>query len=342
MPFFGMEYYSKSDRVQACCLLPPKIDIEKVKAEMLDGKRPRECNACWNLEDQNIRSDRQTKNDMMDFYSNRDINLIEEDCKKGNYSKQIIKIPTSDLCNSTCLTCSPLASSAWASLKMSPQKKYIISEEKLYDLDYPNLKTLSFVGGEPLYEKKNFEILQKLIDNKNTNCFISLVTNGSVELTDTQLEILAKFKNINFCVSIDGIESVFEYMRFPLKWDILTKNLEFYKSISPLVSVSYTISNVNIMYYSDTIDWFNKQNLEYNHNIVSFPNYFCPSNLKQTQKIKILEHNPNYINELSNILDMNKYFDNKLYYKFIQEIHTQDILKNISINNYLPEFAKLL
>ncbi|CAB4133321.1 AslB Arylsulfatase regulator (Fe-S oxidoreductase) [uncultured Caudovirales phage] len=342
MPFFGMEYITKTDRTTACCLLPPRVDIEHVKSAMLEGKRPSECNACWKLEDQNLTSDRQTKNAMLDFYANRDINFIEADCKKGNYSKQIIKIPTSNLCNSTCLTCNANASSAWGALRGTVEKKYIIRDEQLSIPDYPNLKMLSFVGGEPLYEKKNFEILQKVIDSGNTDCFISLVTNGSVELTDKQISILKKFKNVNLCVSIDGIKSVFEYMRFPLKWDILVKNLELYRTLTPLVSVSYTISNTNIMYYSETVEWFADQNLDYNHNIVSSPNYFCPSNLTPIQKTKILESNPNYKNELSDILDINKEFDNELYYRFKQEINTQDCLKNINIKNYLPEFAKLL
>mgnify|MGYP003704344847 CR=1 FL=1 len=70
------------------------------------------------------------------------------------------------------------------------------------------------------------------------------------------LLIISNFKNLNICVSIDGTGSVFEYLRYPLKWNKLTENLKKFKAITPMVSVSAMISNLNIFF------------IEYLHNII--------------------------------------------------------------------------
>lgn len=42
-------------------------DLSEVRAEMLAGKRPSACKTCWDLEDQNLTSDRELKNQAYDF-----------------------------------------------------------------------------------------------------------------------------------------------------------------------------------------------------------------------------------------------------------------------------------
>lgn len=336
MPFFGSELSSNSDTNTPCCLLEKNANIHEIRKKMLQQQRPSECSACWQLENQNIKSDRQYKNESFDFYLDKDLALIEEDCKQGIYSKQIIKIYTSNLCNSTCVTCDAKFSSAWASLKKVKEKKISIPDDVLESaLDYQNIKMLSFVGGEPLYEQKNFNILEQIVNVGNTNCFISLVTNGSVFLKNYQIEILKKFKNLNICLSIDGVYSKFEYLRYPLKWKILLENIELFKSITTNLSVSYTISNLNLIYYNETVDWFNKQNLLYNHNIVEFPLHFSINSLPEQIKLSLPD-------QVKDLLRNHLPEDDVRFASMINEIKLQDKLKNISINDYMPEMYKII
>ena len=147
LPFFGAEY-TPSGFTTPCCLLPANTDIKQLQTEMLSGKRPIACQKCWTLEDQGKISDRQLKNSAFDFYTNRDIQFIEKDCQDENFSLQILKLYTSNLCNSTCVTCGPGASSAWATLKKVKTFE-IISQDHLDSIPYKDLVMLSFVGGEP-------------------------------------------------------------------------------------------------------------------------------------------------------------------------------------------------
>jgi len=331
--FFHKEL-NLNGRESACCLIQPQsADIDKIRREILSGHRSKECRACWDLEDLNLESDRQIKNKSIDFYLDRDIELIEEDCRSGDFSTKILKIDISNLCNSTCVTCNSQCSTAWGTLRKSKTFK-IIDQTLLDSIDYGNLVMLTFVGGEPLVDKKVFSILEDMIRMGNTTCFIDMVTNGSVELTDRQLEVLSKFKHVQLTLSIDGINKKFEYMRYPLKWNILLNNIKIFKELGINLAISYTISNINVMYYKETIDWFAQQGIPHNTNLVNVPSYFSPQCLpievKRQMGIPFVEPK-NHTDE-----------HDEQFRLACREIREQDKLKKIDIADYLPEFYEII
>lgn len=332
LPFFGAEY-SPNAPVTACCLLPTGHDINQIRDKMLRGQRPDACSRCWDLENAGVTSDRQQKNSSFDFYTDRDIKLVEQDCREGKFSQQIVKLYTSNLCNSTCVTCGPTLSTSWGTLTKNTKLVNLTTTE-LGSIDYKNVAMLTFVGGEPLYEKENFNVLTALIDAGNTGCFISMVTNTSVTLNHKQIDILKQFKNLNLCLSIDGIGPVFEYVRYPLKWNTLLTNLEQYRSLCNDISVSYTISNLNILYYKETTDWFTQQGLNYNHNVVRYPSWFSPDALPKIVKESVsavpIDLGPHTIQH-------EKDFEN-----FCEVIKHQDQIKKISIQDYLPKVYNII
>lgn len=330
MPFFGAEYNSKGF-VTNCCLMAGNR-VNQVKEQMLQGQRPTACNTCWKLEDSGVKSDRQFKNEMYDHYSNLDIQTVFDNCTKGQYSEQIIKLYTTNLCNSACITCGPELSTHWKSIKSIPIKVNSVSDNVLEKIDFKNLKSLSFLGGEPLYDKNIYRILQMLIDNSNVDCDVSFVTNGSVKLSKSQLDIFSKFKNLGICVSIDGIGPVFEYMRFPTKWDTVVENLQQYKSVARHLSVSYTVSNVNVLYYQETVDWFNSQNLAFNHNLVQNPRYYNVNSLPKSAKSD---------QSIAHLFREHQDSDDILFNKALSDLKNQDQLKNINAKEFVPRFVDL-
>jgi sulfatase maturation enzyme AslB (radical SAM superfamily) len=210
-----------------------------------------------------------------------------------------------------------------------PIVKNEIPQSKLDSINWDEIKMLCFVGGEPLYEKKNIDILEKLAF-ENNECFISIVTNGSAQLSQNQKNTFKKFKNLNICLSIDGIQKQFEYIRYPLKWDVLLKNIEEYREVGASLSVSFTISNLNILYYDEIVNWFNQQKLEYNSNFVIAPKHF---------NIEVL---PPAIKKHLPFIKNPSHFDRDLFSQFMKEIKGQDKLKNIDIKDYLPEVDKII
>lgn len=336
LPFYSVETaFEHPNKNIFCCRLEPNSDIEEVRESIRCEQRSTACSTCWQLEDAGMRSERQVHNETMDFLLDLSIENIENASITKGFSPVNIKLATSNLCNGTCVTCSSTCSSAWASLENKSSKYKGMDFDQIdFNIDWANIVSLSLVGGEPLLEKKNFQILETLLENKNYNCFISFVTNGSVELTAKQIELLKHFKNLNICLSIDGTGSVFEYMRYPLKWDRLVHNMGLFKQLGADVSVSCMISNLNIYYYSDMIDFFNKHNLNYLCKQVLDPYMFNPSNLPNEAKARVIKNNPAYQDEVTKLLNMYE-FNTDLYLQFQKEIVRQDQLKNINIVDYM-------
>jgi organic radical activating enzyme len=347
LPWVGREIHW-TQRQTHCCLLPPNYDIDQIKKDMLDNKKPAACQKCWNLEAENIKSDRQVKNSALDFFWDRDLTFIKQDAIDNKLNDILmLKLITSFTCNATCVSCSSGASSSWSKLDHQadptvPLKKYksINLVEIKKQVDFSKLKLLSLIGGEPLYEKKNFELLQYMIDLGNTNVFLSLVTNGSVKLTSTQKNILSKFKNINFSVSIDGTESVFEYLRFPLKWNDLINNLNFFRQVTDNISSNYTLSNLNILQHNDTVQWFVDNKINYSINPVYRPAWLQPRALSRDIK-DVLKNTIGKTEYNAFIGPIHTDQDQHNFESMLKNVQRQDTAKGISIKDYLPDLFKM-
>jgi hypothetical protein len=338
LPFFGLELNNSQT---ACCLLPTGHDIKKIRAEMLDGQRPTECDKCWRNEDSGIKSDRQVKNETLSFLQNVTIQSLLEDCEQDRYGVKMLKIDTSSTCNATCVTCSSGSSSAWGALERKnnivPENNWRIPYDEFTQwLDYSDIKAVSFRGGEPFLSSTNFDILDQILKHNNTECFVSFVTNGSFDLTDRQKHTLSKFKKVNFCFSIDGIGPVFKYMRYPLSWNKILYNIKWARDNNIDVSVSYTLSNVNLWYHAQTTAWFQQQGINFLLGSVEYPVHFQPSALPENIKDIIIARDP----DIGKLLGKHTDQDAQNYQKFLAEIQKQDRWKGISIKDYLPEFAE--
>ena len=340
--FCILPWYSREIglRDTPCCLLPLTYNIDQIKQDLLNNIQTASCKKCWDMESTGNKSRRQFENEFLDYKLNRDLEKIKQDCADSNYQTLLYQITTSNLCNQACVSCNSKLSSKWAQVEkrmnISPNPQYQI------DLDHANInyslaKRISLLGGEPLFDPKTFEILQKLIDHNNTSCFISLVTNGSINLNSEQINLLTQFTDLNICISIDGIGPVFEYMRWPGKWSNLLENIEQYKSITKNISISYTISSLNAMYYNLTVEWFKKNNLKYNHNIVSRPVWLSLSQMPVEFKKHLSSCGADLIESFCKIKG------NETALSVVaKNVLDQDRAKKINIKDYLPEVWQLL
>jgi sulfatase maturation enzyme AslB (radical SAM superfamily) len=340
LPFYSVETeFRHPDKNIFCCRLRPGTNINDVRNSIKNKERSPDCSTCWTLEDQGLKSERQIHNETMDYLLDLNLDNIENNSITHGFHPVKIKIATSNLCNGQCVTCSSALSSSWAALEGKSAKYKSFNISKL-DINWQRIVSLSFVGGEPLLEKQNFAVLETLIAEGNTNCFISFVTNGSVELSNYQIEILSQFLNLNICVSIDGVGNSFEYMRFPLEWNRLITNIGLFKNICE-VSVSCMISNLNIYYYSQFIDFFKENNINYLCKQITYPAIFSPGNLPDYAKELVRNENKKYLSEINTFLSAGTYSIEK-YNMLKREVTRQDALKDISIKDYMPAVANFL
>ena len=347
LPWFGREI-SYSTVETHCCLLPKNYDINKIRETIKNGGRPSECQKCWNLEDQGIKSDRQVKNETLDYYLDRDIEMIKKDAVEQGEKILMLKLLTSFTCNATCVICCPGASSSWniLSQKINPsipikQYQFVDLDQVKQKVDFKNLATLSLIGGEPLYEKKNLDLLEYVLEQGNDRVFLSIVTNGSVRLNSRWKHVLSKFQNINLSVSIDGTEKVFEYTRYPLLWKDLEINLEFFKNITENISSNYTVSNLNVSDHRTSVEWFQSQKINFSINPIYVPAHFSPSALPISVKESISKTFASLAPKHQISLTYSSQ-DEINYEQFKKEIKQQDHAKGIHMRDYLPELYQSL
>ena len=340
--FCVLPWYSKEiarDRSSTCCcLLPAEHNIDDIKNALLSGQQHSACTKCWDIESSGKTSRRQQENVFLDYILDRDIERIRQDCVDNTATILLYQLYISNLCNQACVTCNSNASSKWSNIEsrmgIVPYKLLPVNTKFL--IDYKNAKRIEILGGEPMFDPKIFEILDNLILHNNTDCVVSFVTNGSIELKKSTIDQFNRFKNLNICVSIDGIGPVFEYLRWPGRWETLLKNIEQYRSIADNLSVSYTISAVNAFYYDQTVSWFEQNSLPYNHNIVTSPSWASLADMPIRLKQALQSHN-NFVTGFCN-----EHGQENSMSMLAEQLCQQDQAKKISIKDYMPEVADII
>jgi len=249
----------------------------------------------------------------------------------GNFDLQTVDARWSNLCNFSCVYCSPEFSSKWADeLKIKVATPSLDQQENFKQYIYqhtPNLKHVYLAGGEPLLMKENLELLKKL------NSDVQLRINTNLSKVDTQIfEEVCKFKNVHWTVSAETIEDEFEYIRFGGKWSDFLDNLKIINKLNHKISFNMLHFILNYDSIFECIDYFKKLGFHNNSFVIGAllnPDYLnirhLPDDVLQSVKNKLeirINEAPGYLLEDS--------YRNMLHYL------QQSIEKNLA-----NSFAKL-
>lgn len=148
----------------------------------------------------------------------------------------------SNLCNLACRMCEGFSSNLILNEKdtditgVELDKNNVITnisrDSVLYQSilnNLENLRYLWFSGGETLLHDQVWEMITKLYERDlSKNITLHINTNGTVKLTDKEIEMLKSFKTLSFHVSVDGIGSLTEYIRTNMVWDKWLENFKTY------------------------------------------------------------------------------------------------------------------
>ena len=236
------------------------------RREMLNGKRPVECDYCWNVEDNSDRfSDRVFKS--AESWSKPHFDEIKNSDWRANINPRYVEVAFSNACNFKCSYCGPPYSSTW----MEETKQHgaypttdkfngmegMIEEDKVPILHkdynpyvdafwkwwpelYRDLHTFRITGGEPLLSKDTWKVLDYIINEPDPNKKISLSINSNLGVPDVLVDHLIeriqkiedgyKVKEFIIYTSVDAWGSQAEYIRNGLEfnkfWDNCNKILE--------------------------------------------------------------------------------------------------------------------
>jgi hypothetical protein len=179
---------------------------KEIRKEMLDNKKPDECDYCWNIEGASYAfSDRTLKSS--EPWSAPYLEDILKSGWKKNYNPKYVEVSFSNTCNFKCSYCGPLYSSKWMEeinthgpyktstnyndiewFKKEDTMPYLASDKNPY-VDafwkwwpemYQDLHTFRITGGEPLLNKDTFKILDYIIETPTPNKKLSLCINSNL------------------------------------------------------------------------------------------------------------------------------------------------------------------
>ena len=331
-PFTGLAT-REDGAIQVCCRSHPIGFIQnetleqvwnndnmcRIRKQVLNGERPKECEPCFSLEDQGVESLRQRHIEPTIPESRITLYPHALDSLRSDFTMPF-EIPTmeiklNNLCNLKCRMCHPMDSTSWNDwdqveefyIKENNFMVKAIRDLNLIQKPYldkfddnanwwngfekllPYFRRVEFAGGEPLMDPQHYRILDMLAPYGN-QIEIKYATNLSMlgKSNRTVWEYWPKFKSVAVNVSIDGIGDSYEYVRGNASWAELVNNIKQIQTIPNITrivgAVAVQISNVLILdkmieYFLDNIG------IVFYTNIVQYPNVLSVQVLPKDLKV---------------------------------------------------------
>lgn len=282
-PFTGLAT-REDGAICACCRSHPVGFIDKqsleeiwnndtmkrIRRQVLNGDRPKECEPCFSLEDQGVESLRMRH--IGGKIPEARINLYPDTPLQEEMPFEIptMELKLNNLCNLKCRMCHPMDSTSWndwSEVKDFYKKEgnimYAIVEDHNLEskpfLDkfqdnpewwasleklLPHFRRVEFAGGEPLMDPQHYRILDMLAPYGH-QIEIKYATNLSMlgKSNRTVWEYWPKFKSVAVNVSIDGIGDSYEYIRGNASWAELINNI---KQIQTIPNISRIVGAVTV------------------------------------------------------------------------------------------------
>ncbi len=285
----------------------------KIKQQMLEDKKPKNCAGCY-LQEQ----DRKNLSSISSrLYYTKELGSVVDNKlydQIENFSLHHVDLRWTNHCNQACVYCSPEYSSKWAQELGKEIKSSVESRKKVKDFVFENIKKLKNVylaGGEPLLMNENREFLQLLLKE---NPLVNIRVNTNLSSTKTGVfDLLCKFKNVHWTVSVETIREQYEYVRYHGSWNDFLQNLKQIQKLDHKITFNMLYFILNYKSIFSTVDFFKEMKFHENSFIIG----------------------PLYTPEYLNILNLPESILSQLKNKFINELTTSNHYLKNSYENIL-------
>jgi sulfatase maturation enzyme AslB (radical SAM superfamily) len=248
--------------------------LKQIRLDMIQGKRPDICRGCFMVEDAGGPSVRTTVN------KTYPLEQVIDNTDKDTGSLNALDIKSLDFswgnkCNLKCKMCHPNASDQLIDefktlniIKDTSQYININLEwgfEKLklvFEKIIDNVEEILVTGGEPMVNNEFYQFCLFLIE-RDVAKNITLKFHTNLTITPSKFfNIWKHFKCIRPNISIDAVGPLYEYVRYPGKWDIVSSNIDelisYAQDIDIYIDVHTVFSSFNAHGIPDLIEYFSR------------------------------------------------------------------------------------
>lgn len=333
-----------------------------LRRNMLDGVETDVCNYCYQAESHGGESFRTSKNSMLDQMISMDEikQMTNLDGSVNDFKMRYWDVRFSNVCNLACRMCGPDYSHTLAKeYEIKFNGSYVVNAhdtdnfEEMIDKYGPldELYDIYFAGGEVMFQKEHWQMLDHLVKIGKTD--VMLMYNTNLTKLDYDgfklLDYIPKFKDVTFTVSLDGTGDLLEYIRWGSRWDDIVRNLDTLKN---LPNVNFRIAHVcmfyNVLAIPETLDFlfgnYIKQGYQIDLSIANEPENHVgalPKELKSqaADAIKASRYYSILKSKLDSIIDVMLTTD----YEFPKDyIRQMDQRRGCNIVDVVPEFGKFI
>lgn len=242
---------------------------ENLRRNSSNGVQDSNCQKCYYEESLGKESLRQR------FNKEYDCDIVE---------LKYLEVGLDNICNLTCDGCYADFSSSWS------QKQYPDKAKSFHIRTSVDLKTLPetvskilFLGGEPLMTKRHLKILE-LVKNKSL-VTVTYNTNGTFLLDDKTLEMLKKFKEVDFIVSIDGYGDLNDRVRSGSQWTDICKFIEQVTNEKFKLSINTVVHKNNWHGLLDLEKFVNDLGVSWTVNMLTYPEHLNIINVDNKKQL---------------------------------------------------------
>ena len=163
-----------------------------------------------------------------------------------------------NVCNSACQTCNETLSTKIGSLSSKEYTK-INNSALINTLPVERIVQMDINGGEPSASPNYLKLLENLPPNVK---HLRVNTNGS-RLITVLSELVKRGIEVTVTVSLDGIGSRHDYVRWPVKWQDVERNIQAYQNIGlHELNTWTTVSALNIGDLQNIFSYVEQNNLK--------------------------------------------------------------------------------
>ena len=346
----------------------------KMREQMRKGEWPDICKICKDAEDANLVSYRMIQHQKFPLVNNIDYN------QENGLTLKYLDIKYTNKCNLACRMCKPTDSSLLAEefLYSKEWPKFMGNQSdsvKHYELIDWNKQARDKVeytkqlvkngliyykvtGGEPMACKYFMECIDWIIENDYAKNMVLFFTTNGIKFNKKLMNKFIKFKQINFTVSIDGTEKIYDYIRYHGSWDKIQKSMDLvqsYKDRYPekftAITASCILQFYNLFNIAELADWISQYDIMFTVdssikpddnelNVEFLPPYLLE--LAKEQNLPGLLMDIYKIERFINVLNSKKYNKEKNL-QLLETVLLYDKKRNQNYRDFLhPEQIKFL
>jgi hypothetical protein len=273
--------------------------MKAVREKLLSGQQIDACSRCYKEEEMGQVSSRHFHNQhWLETHPDRDkwkLRVVES---QGN-GHEVPLLPAyfdirpGNLCTLKCRMCHSDYSnlieadpvhSKWAYRSPAPEttrfsdgRKWYQAEDTLIEELLENVeetRTFYLAGGEPLVNPFIRKLIDTLIERGAAGKVSLTISTNATVMPKPLVEKLCQFAGVRLSLSIDGCGPLYEYIRFPGKWETVSRHLAEVSRIPHFSAhVTTTVQNYNVLSLVEIFKTIEALGLPCNFNLLYSPVY---------------------------------------------------------------------